>query len=73
MNPPRLQLVQSIWATEWVLLKTLCSWNLEQMTLLPLSPCEWLLDDNQMYVLLDLIHTLDFSEARDPRGGVIPG
>jgi hypothetical protein len=41
---------------------------MEQMTLLLLSPYEWLLDDNQMYVLLDLIHTLDFSEARDPRG-----
>lgn len=48
--------------------------NLEQTTLLPPSPSEWLSDDHQVYFLLDLVNALALSqilapaEAKDPRG-----
>ena len=46
----------------------------EQTTLLPPSPREWLSEDHQVYVLLDLVDELYLSEilipaqAKDPRG-----
>ncbi len=54
--------------------KTFRPWQPEQATLLPPSPREWLSDDHQVYVLLDLVDELDLSEilipaqAKDPRG-----
>jgi transposase len=54
--------------------KTFRPWQPEQATLLPPSPREWLSEDHQVYVLLDLIDELDLSEilipaqAKDPRG-----
>ena len=55
--------------------KTFRPWHPEQMTLLPPSASEWLSDDHQVYVLLDLVNELDLSqilgpaEAKDPRVG----
>ena len=50
------------------------SWRPDQATLLPPSPHEWLVEDHQVYFLLDLVEELDLSEvlipaqAKDPRG-----
>ena len=52
--------------------KSICPCQLEQTTLLPQSPLEWLSEDNQVYFLLDLVDELDLSEilipaqAKDP-------
>ena len=54
--------------------KTFRPWQPQQTTLLPPSPREWLSEDHQVYVLLDLVDELDLSEilipaqAKDPRG-----
>ena len=54
--------------------KTFRPWQLEQTTLLPPSPREWLSQDHQVYFLLYLVDELDLSEilipaqAKDPRG-----
>jgi transposase len=53
--------------------KTFRPWQPEQTTLLPLSPSDRLSDDQQVYVLLDLVDELDLSttllpaQAKDPR------
>jgi transposase len=54
--------------------KSFRPWQPDQTTLLPPSPREWLAEDHQVYVLLDLVEELDLSEilipaqAKDPRG-----
>jgi transposase len=54
--------------------KSFRPWQLDQATLLPPSPREWLPDDHSVYLLLDLVDELDLSEilipaqAKDPRG-----
>ena len=54
--------------------KSFRPWQPDQTTLLPPSPREWLVEDHQVYVLLDLVEELDLSEilipaqAKDPRG-----
>jgi hypothetical protein len=54
--------------------KTFRPWQPEQTTLLPPSPSDWLSDDHQVDVLLDLVDELDLSEIlipaqnKDPRG-----
>jgi hypothetical protein len=54
--------------------KTFRPWHLEQTTLLPPSPSDWLSMDHQVYILLDLVDELDLSQvlisaqAKDPRG-----
>ena len=54
--------------------KTFRPWQPEQTTLLPISPREWLSEDQQVDFLLDLVGELDLSEiliptqAKDPRG-----
>jgi hypothetical protein len=48
-------------------------WQPQQTTLLPPSPRDWLIEDHQVYFLLDLVSELDLSEvlipakAKDPR------
>ena len=54
--------------------KSFRPWQPDQATLLPPSPREWLVEDHQVYFLLDLVDELDLSEilipaqAKDPRG-----
>ena len=54
--------------------KSFRPWQPDQTTLLPPSPREWLAEDHQVYLLLDLVDELDLSEilipaqAKDPRG-----
>src|SRR5512137_1459974 len=74
LNPPRAELLQSIWAREWGMPKTFRPWQPEQTTLLPPSPSDWLSEDHQVYFLLDLVDELDLSQvlipaqSKDPRG-----
>ena len=62
-------------AEGWKMKKTFRSWQSEQATMLPASRREWLSEDHQLYLLLDLVDELDHStiliqaQARDPRGG----
>ena len=54
--------------------KSFRPWQPDQTTLLPPSPREWLVEDHQVYFLLDLVDELDLSEilipaqAKDPSG-----
>jgi len=54
--------------------KSFRPWQPDQTTLLPPSPREWLIENHQVYFLLDLVEELDLSEilipaqAKDPRG-----
>ena len=49
-------------------------WQPEQTTLLPPSPRDWLSDNHQVYLLLNLVDKLDLSailipaQVKDPRG-----
>jgi hypothetical protein len=54
-------------------LKSFRPWQPEQTTPPPPSPSDWLSDDHQVYVLLDLVNELDLSailisaQSKDPR------
>ena len=46
--------------------KSFRPWQPYQTTLLPPSPREWLADDHQVYLLLDLVDELVLSEVLMP-------
>jgi hypothetical protein len=45
---------------------TFCPWQPQQTTLLPPSPREWLSEDHQVDILLDLVDELDLSKILIP-------